>query len=117
MKLKDIVRLLDARILTKGADLEMEVRAGGAADLMSDVLALSKPKIVLLTGLTTIQAIYTAEMAGISVVCIVRGKPCPQEMINLAEEKGIVLISTNYHMYDSCGILYNNGLSGEANLK
>jgi len=117
MKLKEIVKLLNAKVLTKGADLEMEVRAGGSADLMSDVLALSKPRTILLTGLTTIQAIYTAEMAGISAICIVRGKPCPEEVIKMAEEKGIVLISTNYHMYDSSGILYSNGLPGEANLK
>lgn len=117
MKLREIIKLLNARVLTRNADLDLEVRAGGAADLMSDVLALSKPKIILLTGLTTLQAIYTAEMAGISVVCIVRGKPCPQEVIDLAEKKGIVLISTDYHMYDSCGILYKSGLIGEANLK
>ncbi len=29
MKLKEIVKLLDARVLTNGADLEMEVRQEG----------------------------------------------------------------------------------------
>ena len=117
MKLKEIVKLLDAKVLTKEPNLEMEVRAGGAADLMSDVLALSKPRTILLTGLTTPQAIYTAEMAGITAVCIVRGKSCPEEVIKMAEERGIVLISTNYHMYDSAGILYKNGLLGEAGIE
>ncbi len=116
MKLEEIIELLDAKVLTKGANLELEVRAGGAADLMSDVLALSKPNIVLLTGLMTAQTIYTAEMAGITVICFVRGKTCPKDIIDMATQKGIVLISTNYHMYDSAGILYKNGLPGEADL-
>jgi hypothetical protein len=34
------------------------------------------------------------------------------EIIALAEDSGIVVLSTNKRMYEACGILYSNGLVG-----
>ena len=42
---------------------------------------------------------------------MVRPLPTP-EMIELAKESGIVLLSSKKRMYDACGILYTNGLVG-----
>jgi hypothetical protein len=35
-------------------------------------------------------------------------------MIALAKEHGIVMMSTNKTLYNTCGILYSNGLVGTA---
>ncbi|MDR3225100.1 MAG: hypothetical protein LBT52_02245 [Clostridiales Family XIII bacterium] len=48
------------------------------------------------------------------IVCIVivRGKQPAPSMIELAEESGIAVLSTDYSLHTTCGILYENGLSG-----
>ena len=113
MKLKEIVRILDAEILcTVKDESHLDITMVGGADLMSDVLAFVKPGTLLLTGLTTLQVVYTAESAGISVVCFVRGKKPQEEIIGLAKEKEIVLLTTKISMFEGCGKLYKNGLIG-----
>ena len=42
MLVRDIVKTLDAEILTGEENLELDIQAGCGADLMSDVMALSK---------------------------------------------------------------------------
>ena len=50
------------------------------------------------------------------MLCIVfvRSKAPNQELIDLAKENGIVMMSTNKTLYNACGILYSNGLVSTA---
>ena len=112
MKIREIMGVLQGRILLDSHGLDEEVPRGGAADLMSDVLAFGTEGMVLLTGLTNPQTIRTAEMAGINVVVFVRDKTPPPETIALAKDSGVTLISTAYTMYEACGRLYAAGLKG-----
>jgi hypothetical protein len=79
---------------------------------MSDVLAFTRPGSVLLTGLTNSQVIRTAEMLDLKAVVFVRSKKPDERTIKMAESLQIVLILSPYPLYESCGILYNAGLSG-----
>ena len=84
MKLSEIVEALDAKVLNGVDHLDKEIRTCGASDLMSDILAGLSEGSILLTGLTTIQVIRTAMVAGVGAVIFVRGKMPPQEVIDLA---------------------------------
>jgi len=77
---------------------------------MSDVIAFVKDEVALLTGLNTIQAVRTAIIMDVSVLIIVRGKEPSPEMISLAEDNGIAVLSTNLPMFLACGSLYAAGL-------
>ncbi len=112
MDLREIVTILEGEILSRQQYLRQEMVVGAAADLMSDVLAYARPDSVLLTGLIHPQVVRTAEMAGIRAIVFVRGKHPPTETINLADEVGIPLLSTQYTMYETCGRLYAAGLPG-----
>jgi hypothetical protein len=112
MKIRDVVDILSGRIIVDNHDLDEEVPRGGAADLMSDVLAFGTEGMVLMTGLTNPQVVRTAEMAGINVIVIVRDKTPPPETLELARESGITIINTGYTMYEACGRLFNAGLPG-----
>jgi len=112
MRLREIIETLHATVILNKLGEDVEVERGRAADLMSDVLVRVKPGALLLTGLTTPQSIYMAEMADAVVVCFVRGKTPGEETLRLAEQKGLVLLSTDLPMYESCGRLYRQGLKG-----
>ena len=113
MKLSEIVQILDAEILsTVNNESQVNITMACGADLMSDVLAFIKSRTLLLTGLTTPQVVYTAENSGVDVICFVRGKEPQEETIALAKEKEIILLATNFSMFESCGKLYVKGLRG-----
>ncbi len=97
--------LLEAEVF-HGEDFSIKVEAIGAADLLSDVLALSKPGTLLLTGLLSPQVIRTAIVADLCGVVFVRGKRPGDEILSLARESGIPVLGTALRMFDAAGRLY-----------
>ena len=112
MKINTIKELLDAEVLCGSESLENDVHSACGSDMMSDVLAYVKNQAVLLTGLVNAQVIRTAEMMDMMCIVFVRSKRPSAEMIELANECGIAVLTTSLRMYDACGILYSNGLRG-----
>lgn len=112
MKLDDVKSLIDAEVLTGEDKLDHDVLYVFGCDLMSDVLALGEGDFILLTGLTNIQTVRTAEMMDIKCIIFVRGKMPDEQVRSLAKEKGICLMCTKNLMFNACAILYNSGLEG-----
>lgn len=111
MTVRDIIRILDAEVVTAG-DLDTEVKTACGSDMMSDVLAFVKDQSVLLTGLTNLQVVRTAEMMDMHCIIFVRGKVPDDDMISLAEQLKITILKTQHRMFTACGLLYTNGLNG-----
>lgn len=112
MTVESVMEVLEARILCGQDRWQEEVHSACGSDLMSDVLAFVKRDTVLLTGLTNPQVIRTAEMLDVSVIVIVRGKDVPAATLDLALNKHMVLLCTDYTLFDACGRLYQAGLRG-----
>ncbi len=112
MTLKQIKEILEAEVLVGEKSLDLEVKTACGADLLSDVLAFTKPGSLLLTGLTHPQVIRTAEIAEIKAVCFIRGKRPLDETIELAKKSNIPLLCTSLLMYESCGRLHSHALLG-----
>ncbi|MDH4272638.1 MAG: hypothetical protein OEW18_11760, partial [Candidatus Aminicenantes bacterium] len=74
--------------------------------------AFAKSTELMVTGLTNIQSIRTADIAGVSAVIYCRGKRPDSRVIEFAKHKRIPVLVTKMVMFDICGILYNRGLKG-----
>lgn len=114
MTINTIKDLLEAEVLFGSESLEKDVHSACGSDMMSDVLAYVKDQAVLLTGLVNAQVIRTAEMMDMLCIVFVRSKRPSQDMLDLAKESGIAVLTTPKRMYEACGILYSNGLKGGA---
>ena len=112
MTIREVVSLLDAKVLLGENDLDQEVHTACGSDLMSDVLAFVKDKAVLITGLTNVHVMRTAEMLDIHCVVFARGKIPSDEVLEEAEEIGIVVLATEYTNYTTCGLMYEAGIRG-----
>ena len=110
MNVNELVKIIGGTVLTPQVSLEREVKGGCGADLMSDVLASIKPEAVLLTGLSNIQVVRTAQMADICAIVFVRGKIPQPDIIELAAREAIPLITSPFGMFELCGRLYKAGL-------
>ena len=112
MKVEDIVRILDAKMFAGEEQLSLDLNSACGADLMSDVMAFVKDRVVLLTGLMNPQALRTADLLDIKVVVFVRGKKPTADLVEMAKEMGMTLMTTKYSMFLACGRLYEAGLRG-----
>jgi len=112
MTLHEIKDLLQCDVLTGGDNLQVDVTQVVASDGMSEILAFAKSKELMITGLTNIQSIRTADIAGVSAVIYCRGKLPEKKVIEFARQKRIPVLVTKMGMFDICGVLYDKGLKG-----
>ena len=112
MTIRELIPVLDARVLCGEDKLDQEVNTACGSDLMSDVLAFVKEKTVLITGLTNIHVIRTAEMLDIHCIVFARGKVPGEDLLSEAHELGIVVLTTKHTTYTTCGLLYQAGIRG-----
>ena len=112
MKISEVAGLLKAEIYSSGMGIDSDIQSACSADLMSDVMAFAKENAMLLTGLVNPQVIRTAEMMDIKVIIFVRGKKPLNTMIDMAQEKGITLLATDYPLFVASGKLYEKGIHG-----
>ena len=112
MTIEKVAEVLEGNLLFKEDGDDREVGFVVASDLMSDVMAFVKDQVLLLTGLINVQVIRTANLMDIEAICFVRGKKPTAEMIEMAEQLGVILLSTKHSMFLACGKLYKAGLVG-----
>lgn len=110
MTVAEIAAKIEGKILCIEEYADHVIKRAMASDLMSDVLTLSDHNAILITGLSNMQTIRTAEIAEIKHIVFVRGKSPSQAMINLAEEAGIMLMATRQSMFEVSGKLYAAGI-------
>ena len=90
-------------------DIQQIQQRGYQVDLANRVVYF---RLLLLTGLTNPQVGRTAEMANVVAVCFVRGKKPQPETIALAASHKLPLLLTGLPMFESCGRLYREGVTG-----
>ena len=112
MQLREVIQLVSCDLITGEEHLDREFQHAFGSDLMSDVLAYVENDALLLTGLINHQVIRTAEMLDLKAILFIRGKRPSEDVIALAKEQGLALLSTKHTMYTASGILYKNGLEG-----
>ena len=112
MTIREVMNLVDGKVLVGEERLDSAVDTACGSDLMSDVLAFVKDKTVLITGLINPHVVRTAEMLDITCIVFSRGKIPSEEILEMADETGITVISSPLTTYTACGELYIHGLPG-----
>lgn len=113
MTLAQIQDLLDAEVVCGGEKVnDLEVQTAFGADLMSDVLAFARSRCLLITGLTTPQTVRTAFALDIAAILICRGKMPQEQAVEIAKELGIPILRTRHIMFETCGMLFKQGMRG-----
>lgn len=112
MELEKVRDILGAKVILGEEYLKREIISACGADLMSDVLAFTKQKTLLLTGLTNVQVIRTADISDLSAIVFVRGKMPGRDILEAAEIGKIPILVTGYTLFEACGLLYEAGLCG-----
>lgn len=112
MKLREIINILEAEVISGEHNLNREIKMVYGSDLMSNVLSYIRSGTLLITGNINSQVVRTAEIAEIIAVCFINNKGPHLDTIKMAQKNGIALLKTKLAMFEACGKLYNAGLSG-----
>ena len=110
MTVAEAVSLLEGQFYCGKEQSDTDILSACGSDLMSDVMAFVKERVLLLTGLVNPQVIRTAELLDIHAIIFVRGKSPSNDMIDMAKESDIILAGTKLPMFVACGKLYEAGL-------
>lgn len=110
MILSEVIQIVEGKLLTPNANLQLEIKGGFSGDLMSDVLASIMPEAVLITGLSNPQVVRTAIIADVRAIIFARGKSLSPETIQLAIEEKIPVISSKLGLYEISGRLMHANL-------
>ena len=112
MTIREVLKIVDGKVLVGEDRLDEPVDTACGSDLMSDVLAFVKEKTVLITGLINPHVVRTSEMLDITCIVFSRGKMPSEEILEMADEIGMTVISSPLTTYTACGELYIHGLPG-----
>ena len=110
MLMSDICSLVEGTVICGEKRLSQDVEYAFSSDLMSDVLTIKKDHFLLITGLSNSQSIRTAEMSDAPFILLCRGKTVSHEIVELANENDILIISSLFSMFKCSGLLYQAGL-------
>ena len=102
VKIRLLQEILSADVIEGENMLDMDAEHIYASDLMSDVLAFGKTNSILLTGLASQQAVISAHMAEFKGIILIRGKRPKEGAIKFAHDNDLILLATDYDMYDAC---------------
>jgi len=120
MKLHEIIETYACQMYGPDIFEDRDINFAFCSDLMSDALiimnSVKEPKILeqslLITGLTSVQSIRTAEMLDVEIVVLVRGKVPSLKVVELAKELNILVLTTEETMFNLSGKLYKDGIKG-----
>lgn len=103
LEVSSVTKRLKAKCFTQlfTNQLEHPIEYAFACDLMSDVLTFVNQEILLITGLSQLQSLRTTEMLDIKYILFVRGKQPSAVMLDLAVRNHMILLGTNYMMYEA----------------
>lgn len=110
MRLRDLAEVIDGTIVVGQDQPDVLIDRAFAADLLSDVLALTEEQTALVTGMTNPQVMRVAEILNVLAVILVRGKQPPPKLVEYAKQLQIPLVTTRRTMFETCGLMYANGV-------
>jgi len=110
MTLKEIVDILEAKMIVENVNSSTPIECILCTDLMSEVLYFAKSGSILITAIATPYAVRAANVAGIRVVVFTYTKEMNHEMITFAKSKGISVYVTHLTTATACERLWERGL-------
>ena len=112
MNLKEIIGIINGTLLYDSEEISgREYSYAIASDLMSNVMLETVDDSILITSLVNTQVIRASEMMNITCIIITCGKTVTDVMVELAMNRNIALVETDYTTFTVCGKLHSLGLT------
>ena len=112
MKLAYLVDALGLQVRSRHGQLQNEVTGGYASDLLSDVIANSRPGDLWLTLQRHVNVVAVASMKDLAAVILVNGREPEEDTIQKAEAENVPVLVSSLPTFELAGRLYQLGIRG-----
>ena len=109
--LKEIVEKLNLDVKTCNSALNKEVWDGYASDLLSDVIANSKPNSLWITLQMHPNIVAVAVLKELSGIVLVNGREPDEDTVKKAEEEGIMIATSSLPAFELIGKIFEMGFN------
>ena len=113
MKISEIARILDGKILSCKAKSDESVSGGYDSDLLSDVMGNAKAGDAWFTMQTHKNIIAVAALRDISCIVITGGNSLEDIALEAAEDEGMPVIATGFSKFEAVGKFYASLMANE----
>ena len=113
MKLRELIPLIDAKILAQGNG-DPEILCGYTCDLLSWVMAHGEPGMAWVTVQTHLNVIAVAVLSEMACVILPESIEMEQESLDKAIAEGMTVLQSPLPAYEICGRLYANNVPATA---
>lgn len=111
MNLQEIIQALNLKTLTNFQDFSnVLVESGYCSDLLSCVMTGASPEGVWITLMAHSNIVAVAALLDLSAIIITENAQPEPDTIALAEQKGVILLSTPADNFETVGSLWELGL-------
>jgi len=110
MDLHEARQLIQGELLVNEENKDTQIERAYAVDLLSDLLALADEPATLITGTISPQVVRVAHIMNVVAIVFVRGKRPPRPVLDYAQQLKIPVLFTRKTMFETCGLLYSNGV-------
>jgi len=111
MKLKEIIKKLELKVLCCQDLLDEEVSGGYASDLLSNVIAHTKKGDVWVTMQSHVNIVAVGVLKELAAIIITQGREPDAETIKKATGEKVPLLLTQHSTFQVVGNLYEMGVS------
>lgn len=112
MKLAELVHKLNLSVRAARASLDREVTGGYASDLLSDVLANSRPGDLWVTLQIHQNIVAVASLKELAGVILVSGREPEHDTVEKAEAENTVIMVSELPAFELVGRLHSLGVPG-----
>ena len=113
MTIRELMPLIEAKELTKQADLEKEVLCGYTCDLLSWVMGHGQEGMAWVTVQTHMNVIAVALLSDMACVIMPESIEMEQESLDKADAEGMCVLQSPLSSYEICGRIYAKGVPVE----
>ncbi len=107
MKLKEVVDLLNIKVICGEELLDNEVTGGYCSDLLSDVMGNAREGHVWITIQVHKNIVAVASLKELSAIMLVQGLIPTEDTIETAREQKVPILQANETAFEIAGKLYN----------
>jgi hypothetical protein len=107
MKLSEVVDRLHLSVRCGADRLDQEVTGGYAGDLLSDVIANSKPGNVWITMQVHTNIVAVAVLKELAGIIIVQGRHPAEDTLKRASEEKMAIVVSDVPAFETAGRLYS----------
>lgn len=107
MQVKDILTILNLKVIAGGIGIDREITGGYTSDLLSDVMGHAENGNIWITLQTHKNVIAIASLKELAAVIIVKGLEPDRDLLAQSEEEGIPVLGSEETAFEITGKLYN----------